>query len=225
MQHLPEVTADDAAVGADLLDGADGLHRISNGLVETRDHRLAVGSDLNTQIAKLLHFIEQEFVQFQQRMVERCAHADLLGKPRQRQKFLKIGMAKADADFFLHSHFHDLFHFRQDLAVLAAQAHAFVLRMTSTAPETVGGKRREPDHLEVRILESHADIVGPHAEAHADAAEDLHGISQLAPGDHVVYVALMFQWSLKAIARMPHLDASTAIWIMSWERCTKSGKA
>ena len=108
--------------------------------------------DPGKNVAKLLHLIEQEFVQFQQRMVERCTHADLLGEPRQGQKFLEIGMAKADADFFFHGHFHDLFHFRQDLAVLAAQAHAFVLRMASAAPETVGGKRGEPDHLEVRIL-------------------------------------------------------------------------
>ena len=34
----------------------------------------------------------------------------------------------------------------------------------------------------------------------------------------------MFQWSLKAMARMPHLDASIAIWIISCERCTKSRK-
>ena len=45
MENLAEVASDDAAVGADFLDGLDGLHRVGNRLEQARDHRLAVGSD------------------------------------------------------------------------------------------------------------------------------------------------------------------------------------
>ena len=45
VQDLAEVASDDAAVGADFLDGLDGLHRVGNRLEQARDHRLAVGSD------------------------------------------------------------------------------------------------------------------------------------------------------------------------------------
>ena len=82
------------------------------------------------------------------------------------------------------------FHFRQHLAVFAAQAHAFVVRMAGAAPEAVGGKSRKPDHLEVGILQSDADVFGPHAETHADAAVNFDAMGQLAAGDHVVDVAL-----------------------------------
>jgi hypothetical protein len=45
VENLTEVASDDAAVGADFLDGLDGLHRVGNRLEQARDHRLAVGSD------------------------------------------------------------------------------------------------------------------------------------------------------------------------------------
>ena len=99
-------------------------------------------------------------------------------------------MAEADADFLLRRHFHDLFHFRQYLAVFAAQAHAFVVRMAGPAPETIRSKSREPDHLEVGILQADADILRPHTETHADAAVDFDAVGQFAARDHVVDVAL-----------------------------------
>src|SRR6266566_4036027 len=99
-------------------------------------------------------------------------------------------MAEADADFFLRCHFHYLLYFRQYLAVFATQAHAFVVRMTGATPEAVRSKCREPDHLEVGILQADADVFGPHAETHADAAINLDPVGELAAGDHVVDVAL-----------------------------------
>src|SRR5215470_15623446 len=99
-------------------------------------------------------------------------------------------MTEADADLFFHRHFHDLFHFRQYLAIFAAQAHAFVIRMTSAAPESVRGKCWKPDHFEIWILQTDTHIVRAHAETHADAAVNFHAIRQLATGDHVVDMAL-----------------------------------
>ena len=99
-------------------------------------------------------------------------------------------MAEADADFLFRRHLHDLFYFRQNLAVFGYQAYAFFFRMAGAAPETIGGKSREPDHFEVGILESHADVFGPHAETHPDAAVDFDAICQFAPGDHIVDVSL-----------------------------------
>ena len=50
------------------------------------------------------------------------------------------------------------------------QADAFLFRMAGAAPEAVGREGWEPDHLEIRILQSDPDILRPHAEAHADPA-------------------------------------------------------
>jgi hypothetical protein len=99
-------------------------------------------------------------------------------------------VAEADADFLFRCHLHDFFHLRQDPAFLAAQTHAFFFRVPGAAPEAVGGKGRKPDHLEVRILKTHADVLGSHSETHPDAAVDLDAICQFASGDHVVDVPL-----------------------------------
>src|SRR5262249_21560746 len=117
VQHLAEVAADDAAVGADLLDRADRLHRVGDRLIKTRDHRLAVRADIDAQVAELLHLVEQQLVQFEQRVIERRAHGDLFRELGEREQFLKIGVAEADADFFLGRHLHDLPHFGQHFAV------------------------------------------------------------------------------------------------------------
>ena len=123
-------------------------------------------------------------------MIQGRSDPDIFGEPAQRQQLLKIGMAEADADFLFRRHLHDLFHLRQNFAVLAAQTHTFMLRMASAAPEAIGGESREPDHLEVGILESHANVLGPHPETHPDAAVDFDAIGQLASRDHIVDVPL-----------------------------------
>ena len=46
----------------------------------------------------------------------------------------------------------------------------FVVRVAGAAPETIRSKSREPDHFEVGILQTDADVFGAHTEAHADAA-------------------------------------------------------
>jgi putative transposase len=43
MLSRAKVAADDAALGADLLDGANGLHRVGDRLIQAGDHGLATG--------------------------------------------------------------------------------------------------------------------------------------------------------------------------------------
>jgi hypothetical protein len=62
--------------------------------------------------------------------------------------------------------------------------------MAGPAPETVRGKGRKPDHLEIGILESDAHVIGPHAETHADAAIDLDPMGQFALGDQAIDMLL-----------------------------------
>src|SRR5262245_52963346 len=99
-------------------------------------------------------------------------------------------MAEPDTDFLFSRHFHDLFHLRQNFAVLAAQAHTFMLRMPGAAPEAIGGKSWEPDHLEVGILESHTNVIRPHAKTHSHTTVNLDAARELASSNHVVDMAL-----------------------------------
>src|SRR6476620_12121751 len=62
--------------------------------------------------------------------------------------------------------------------------------MSGAAPEAVRGKRRKPDHLEIRILYSDTDVFGTHAETHADTAVNFHPMDQLTAGDHIVDMPL-----------------------------------
>src|SRR5262249_25882704 len=112
------------------------------------------------------------------------------GESSQWQKLLKIGMTEADPDFLFGRHFHDLFHFRQHFAVLTAQAHAFMLRMAGAAPEAIGSEGREPDHLEVGILKSHANVIWPHAKTHSHTTVNLDAVGELTSSNHVVDMAL-----------------------------------
>jgi hypothetical protein len=100
------------------------------------DHRLAVGADVDAEIAQLFHLVEQQLVQFQQGMIQGCANADLFCQSGRRQQFLKVGVAETDADLFFRCHVHDLFHLRQ-LAVFSYQAYAFLFRMTGATPKAV----------------------------------------------------------------------------------------
>src|SRR5262245_14167359 len=65
-----------------------------------------------------------------------------------------------------------------------------MLRMPGTAPEAIGSKGREPDHLEVGILESHANIIRPHAKTHSHTTVNLDAVGELASSNHVVDMAL-----------------------------------
>ena len=123
-------------------------------------------------------------------MVQGGAHAELPGLLAQREEFLEVGMAEADAHLVLHRHLHDLHHLRQHLALLAHQPHAAVFRVAGAAPEAQRGEGREPDHLGVGVLKRYPDVLGVHAVAHAAAAVDLHPILQLSLLDEVVDVAL-----------------------------------
>ena len=60
--------------------------------------------------------------------------------------------------------------------------------MAGAAPEAVGREGREPDHLEIRILQSDPDILGAHTKAHADPAVNFNSMGKLAPSDHVIDV-------------------------------------
>lgn len=55
VQHLTEVAADDAAVRANGLDRLDRFHGVGDRLVETGNHRLAVGPHVNAQVGRPLH--------------------------------------------------------------------------------------------------------------------------------------------------------------------------
>src|SRR5262245_23437174 len=123
-------------------------------------------------------------------MIQGRSHPDIFGEPSQRQKLLKIGMAKPNADFLFSRHFHDLFHLRQNFTVLAAQAYAFMFRMSGAAPEAIGGEGREPDHLEVGILKSHTNVIRSHAKTHSHAAVNLDAVRKLASSNHVVDMTL-----------------------------------
>ena len=123
-------------------------------------------------------------------MIEGRSNANVFCKSCQWQQFLKVGMAEADADLLFRCHFHDLFHFRQHFAVCGHQSHAFLFRMAGATPEAIGRESWEPDHLEIRILQSDAHILGAHAEAHADPTVNLDSMGKFAAGDHVVYVTL-----------------------------------
>jgi hypothetical protein len=92
--------------------------------------------------------------------------------------------------FFSAAIFHDLRDFRQHFAVFGHQSHAFLFRMAGAAPEAIGREGREPDHLEIRILQPHPDILGAHAEAHAHTAINFNSMGKFAPGDHVIDVTL-----------------------------------
>src|SRR5262249_52970506 len=99
-------------------------------------------------------------------------------------------MAKPDADFLFCRHFHDLLHLRQNFAVLAAQAHAFMLWMPGAAPEAIGGEGWKPDHLEDGTLELHAHVIPPHAKPHALAPVSPDAVRELASSNHVADMAL-----------------------------------
>ena len=49
----------------------------------------------------MFHFVEKQFIQFEQRMIEGRAITDLFRQFGQRQQFFEVGVAEADADFVL----------------------------------------------------------------------------------------------------------------------------
>src|SRR5438552_15484939 len=173
MKDLAEIATDDTSFGADFLYRANRFHGIGHRLIQAVNHRLAVRSYINAEFRELLHFIQQKFVEFQQRMIERRTDAEFARFFGERQQFFEVRVSKPDPGFLGGSHFHDLNDFGQYLSGLTHQTNAASLRMSRAAPKSQRRERWKPDHLEVGVLKRDADCFGIHSQTRSGPAVNL----------------------------------------------------